>query len=125
MSGRGASAERMRRVVEAIGRRRFRFTVERELQDGIEQVLRQEFGEEVQREHAIGVHDRPDFMVGAVAVEVKIRSSLHDLLRQVGRYAEHDGVGGVVVVTPARHLGRMPATIGGKNVAVAVVRSWL
>ncbi len=60
-------------------RYRFRYTSERELQDGIETMLTQE-GLPFQREASV-VGGAIDFLVGSVGVEVKIDGSTADLIR--------------------------------------------
>lgn len=92
---------------------RFRFATERDLQDGIEAVLR-DAKIQYKREHSLNKSDRPDFMVGTIAVEVKIKGSISDLLRQASRYAACDEVSAILVVGTPHWLSRIPPGLGGK-----------
>lgn len=97
---------------------RYSYSGEKELQDGIAAAL-DSSGVEYSREFPLSAADRLDFMVGMIAVEVKIKGTRADALRQIHRYAQHDAVGGIVVVTTkARHLD-MPTSLNGKPVCVA------
>jgi hypothetical protein len=106
-------------VATAIGGHRgeLRFTTERQLQDGLAALFRAERFV-VLREHALGPLDRPDFLIGGVAVEVKVKGTADQLARQVGRYLAHDEVDAVVVVTSRARHRAIPAAIGGKPVHV-------
>lgn len=94
---------------------RFRFVTEKDLQDGIAAAL-DEAGILYSREKSLGKPDRPDFIVGTVAIEVKIKGSLADLLRQVSRYASHDEISAVLAVGTPHWLTRVPPTLVGKQV---------
>lgn len=85
---------------------------ERELQDGIEHVLR-DGGLKVEREFRLSERDRPDFLVeGCVAVEVKMRASGSAVLSQLARYAADRRVKAIVVATPRlSSLSGIPAAI--------------
>lgn len=99
------------------GRRTLRYTTERNLQDALVALFA---AAEIpaEREHRLSGTDRPDFLIGGVAVEVKIKGSSAELERQIRRYAAYPEVTGIVVVTNrARHRG-MPAQIDGKPVQV-------
>ncbi len=103
-----------------LGPRVYRAARERDLQDSIEMVLRDNgFG--VERECRLSPRDRPDFLVdGCVAVEVKMRASGSAVLSQLVRYAAHGRVQAVVVATPRlSSLSGIPAEILG--VAVRMV----
>lgn len=104
---------------------RFRFVTEKDLQDGIEAALKAEnIG--YTREHSLNVTDRPDFMVGGIAIEVKIKGSLADLLRQASRYAQCEDVNAVLVVGTPHWLTRVPHELCGKPVhAVRLMGSLL
>lgn len=105
---------------------RFRFVSEKDLQDGIEALLTAEHIP-FQRERAISAPDRPDFLVdGNLAVEVKIKGSLAQLLRQAARYASHPEIAGIVVVGSPRWLTGVPSTLCDKPVkAVRLLGSLL
>lgn len=106
---------------------RYHFTNERELQDGIERVLRdlrQEYlGWDYQREYQLSAHDRPDFWLpeSSIAIEVKVGGTTSEVLRQLHRYAQHAHVAGLVLVSSrARHI--IPEQING--VPAAKLQLW-
>ena len=102
-------------VADLLARHRFRVGSERELQDGIEQVLGSA-GLAFARERALSRPDRPDFLVdGGTAIEVKTKGSLAELLRQVSRYALHDEIRAVLCVGTPAWLARVPDALHGKR----------
>lgn len=104
------------RVVEVLRGFRIACRDEIDLQEAVETTL-SAAGIAYQREFVLSRRDRPDFMVGTIVVECKVASTRASVLRQLIRYAEHDGVEFIVLVTTcARHT--MPATINGKPVTV-------
>lgn len=103
-------------VAELFSGVRFRFGSEMELQDGIEQVLKRS-GVGYLREKSLSAKDRPDFLVeGGIAIEIKIQGTLAQALRQIDRYAKHDGVHSILVIGSPIWIGRIPAMVGGKPV---------
>jgi hypothetical protein len=92
---------------------RFDCATEQALQDGIETALADVPHE---REKALSPKDRPDFMVGSVAVEVKVGGGLSALIRQLHRYASHDCVSEILVVTSRLRLANLPNWLNGKRV---------
>lgn len=113
-------------ILAAVGRGPPRVTTEVELHDYLEPRLR-EFGR-VSREYTFGPNERVDFVVdGAgwrLAVEVKIKGSASAVERQLSRYARHEGVTGVVLVT-TRSTHIMPPAIDGVPVAVACLSPYM
>ncbi len=104
----------VRTLVAALRRRRFLYNSERELQDGIEIVLRSE-ELEYERERELAPDDIIDFMVfGTVGLEVKIKGSPSEVARQLLRYAGHDAVRELVLVTGRAALAALPDTLMGK-----------
>lgn len=107
-------------LADTLLRYRLAQSTERSLQDAIEEVLRRE---EIayQREHRLSASDRPDFLVeGGLCVEVKVKGSASDARRQVERYAEHEVVKAILLVTTKAHHD-LPTEIGGKPVLVVQV----
>lgn len=102
------------RIVAALSGRIYRAAREVALQDGIEQVLR-ENRFRVEREFRLSPRDRPDFLIeGCVAVEVKMRARGSAVLSQLARYASHRRVRAIVVATPRlSSLSGMPGEILG------------
>ena len=74
-----------------------------------------------EREKPLGPRDRPDFLLagGAVPIEAKARYPKKAIYRQLCRYAEHDGVVALILVTGTA-MG-MPAAINGKPVHVVSI----
>jgi len=104
---------------------RFRFVTENDLQDGIEAVFANA-QVPYQREQSLNVSDRPDFMVMGIAIEVKTKGSLADLLRQASRYAGNSEVSAILVVGSPHWLVRVPTELAGKPVrAVRLIGSLL
>lgn len=103
----------------ALAPRRLRHGNEKELQDGIDAAL-VAVGCMFQREIHLSPTDRIDFIIGAappgLGVEVKIKGSLADLLRQLHRYAQHEELGGLLVVTSLLRLTDLPRELVGKPV---------
>lgn len=113
-------------LADLLERHRFRCGSEHELQDGIEHVLTGA-GVAFGREMALSLPDRPDFLIaGGIALEVKTKGSLQDLLRQVSRYALHDSVKAVLCVGTPAWLSRVPGSLHGKQlVSVRLLSSLL
>lgn len=102
---------------------RFRWTSEKDLQDGIELVL-QDMGLPYTREHRLSAKDIVDFLIDGLALEVKIKGTVKNLLAQVYRYAKSPEVTTILVVTGRLQLGGLPQNIKGKPLrVVALVRS--
>lgn len=104
------------RVIGALENKRFRFCSEDDLQKGIEQALKHaELPYE--REKPLSERDRPDFMVGAgLAIEVKIKGTLAQALRQVSRYTEHQRIDAVLLVGTPYWMRDVPPSINGKPI---------
>lgn len=102
-------------VAKLLREHRFHFANEVELHNGIELVLT-DAGHSVQREVRLTAHERIDFIIdGRLGIEVKIKGSTTDLMRQAIRYAGRPELDGLLVVTTlARH--RLPDTLNGKPV---------
>lgn len=108
-------------IAAALRARRFRFVDEAELQDGIEKVLL-ELGVPHRREARLSPSDRIDFLTAdGLGIEVKVEGSFGDVLRQLDRYAQHEEVGALLLVTRrATHQG-MPTVLREKRVLVVNV----
>jgi hypothetical protein len=91
---------------------------EAELQVAIMDLLEQH-GVEFQREHRLNRADRIDFFLAdGNGIEVKIDGSAPALIRQLHRYAQHDSIQGLIVVTSRARLTQMPSEINGKPIEV-------
>jgi hypothetical protein len=75
-------------------------------------------GIEFKREHPLSKRDRVDFLVGRLALELKVDGSAAAILRQLDRYAESPDVDDLVLVT-TRHSHRFATTkLRGKPIHV-------
>jgi hypothetical protein len=72
-------------VCQALAAYRYNFQNEATLQAGIAQVLERS-AVVFKREAVLDVKSRPDFLLGSVVIEVKIKGSVADFLRQANRY---------------------------------------
>lgn len=89
--------ERMEQLQRLLCAHSYRFNDETDLQNGIEQVLL-EAGIEYQREHQQDRHNRVDFMVDGIVMEVKIKGSLPKAAIQCHRYQKLPDVRGVMLL---------------------------
>lgn len=100
-------------VKQALARYRMPVTPERALQDAVETALFRE-GFNPQREVTRG-DDRIDFLVGSVGVELKVKGSVGDVIRQLARYAAWPDITELLLVTTQQgHIDSRLAEIGGK-----------
>jgi hypothetical protein len=99
-------------------RSRLNFRSEAEMQQAVADLLAEERLGAVSQPR-LGPLDRPDFMIGTLLVELKRDGSAAALERQLRRYAVHDEVGGIVVVTNRARHRVIPREISGKPVRVA------
>lgn len=111
-------------VLSAI-RARYRFQHEKELQRllGI-QLARAKitYAPEVK----LSAEDRIDFLIGTLGIEVKIKGSQKDVLDQLLRYAQHDRIGSLLLVTTRlQHLVDFPETLHGKPCASLYIGSFV
>lgn len=114
--------------VSIIGRACLPLSSESACQQAIETLLAEHMpGVEILREHRLSSRDRPDFFAPAegVAIEVKVGGrgqQRNAIVRQLDRYAEHDQVKALVLVTGVA----MPAIRLSKPVhVVSLGRAWL
>lgn len=100
---------------------RMTFRDEAELQGRIAQLL-QAAGVAFERERVLSPGDRVDFLVlPGLGVEVKVGGPRTAIIRQLARYAAHDIIQGLVLVTASlRHTEAFPREIGGKSVGIIV-----
>lgn len=112
--------DRMERIATHLKRARYRFSTEVILQASIAGVL-DVGGFVFEREARLSDQERVDFMIGDVAVEVKIKGAFIAVVEQLGRYAAVERVGAVLLVTTRRQLLGVPSTLHGKPVAAALL----
>lgn len=110
------------KAVAELRRHSYRFANEAQLQDGIAAVL-DKAGIAYEREARLSDGERPDFVVGDAAIEVKVGGSASDMLRQMYRYAELESVARLVLLTSNRRIARaLPRTLLGKPSEAALLR---
>ena len=104
------------RVLGAIRAHHFRYTNEDELQEGLALVLGNA-GLEVQREVILSETDRIDLLVEEeVGVEVKVGGNSAGAFQQLQRYASHDRIKQLVLIT--NRWQSFPEEAGGKPLTV-------
>lgn len=113
--------EQITALSELLSSKTFRYSNEAELQEGMRRTLT---AAEVpfEKELRLSPRDRLDFFVyDAIVIEVKIGRSLAALTRQVHRYAQHDRVRGVLVVSTRLRLQNLPEQFNDKPVRVCTL----
>lgn len=108
------------RLATYLGGFKYDIVDEDTMQLGIGEALRQG-GIAFEREHRLSRRDRPDFFVDGVAIEVKRKGTLNELLRQLSRYAEHDQVRELLVVTARVQSTSLPTQLHGKPLCCCVL----
>lgn len=106
-------------VLAVIRGHRFLYTNEDELQEGIAAALDQH-GLKPLREVRLSDRDRIDIFVDPVGIEVKVAGNQTHPWDQLKRYAEHDAIKSLVLVT--NRVYKLPDDVGGKplrNVSLA------
>jgi hypothetical protein len=73
-----------------------------------------------EREHSFSRHDRVDFFFkeAGIAVEVKVAGSPNEVLRQLHRYAQHEDVKALLLVTTRAAHRLLPGELNGKRLQV-------
>lgn len=111
----GSIITKVRTLLES---KRFSYQDEHELQLGIETTLG---GALIpyEREFRLDANDRPDFLVwGCLAIEVKVTGGPAAILRQLERYARHDIVEGILLVTRRMQHLTLPVLLLDKPLSV-------
>jgi hypothetical protein len=103
-------------VARILGGVRFRFTDEAELQRGIAEALTEWKPE---REVVLGPKDRIDFLLWGVGIEIKVKGGISKLTRQLHRYAQHERINALVLVTSREQYRlQLPPELNGKRLHV-------
>jgi hypothetical protein len=111
------------RIVHILTSHRLPLSDEKQLQIEIA-VAFASAGLAAEREVRLAPGDIVDFMVGDIAVEVKIKGSKRDIFRQVERYCEHNAVRELVLATNVPMA--LPPMVCGKPTSVALLGlGWL
>lgn len=103
-------------LLRALRRQRFRLGTEAIFQEDAERFFRDR-GIQFKREHVLGPGERVDFLLfGKIAVELKVRCSPRIIMRQLQRYAAHDTVKSIILISAS--AVSMPDSMNGKPVYV-------
>jgi hypothetical protein len=100
------------KIIPILQSHQFFFSNEKELQNGIEIVLK-EYQIDYEREKNLEPYGRIDFLCQRVGIEVKIKSPLMAVLRQLQGYAQHPQIDALILITSYEAHHRAPETIGG------------
>lgn len=98
-------------IVQVLRRAPMRVATEAALQASIGEAL-DNAGFAFEAEVRLSTTDRIDFLAGSVGIEAKARYDKRAIYRQLERYAAHDRISALVLVTGTA-MG-LPPTIGGK-----------
>lgn len=106
---------------------RFSMSQEKQTQAEIEEFLKSK-GFYYEREKRLSAQDVPDFILntgdGNILLEVKTRCSRRAVYRQLERYAQHNNVNGLVLLTATSM--KLPNQINGKPaIVVSIGAGWL
>lgn len=112
------------RIADTLRSHAYRFSNERELQEGIAKAL-SAAGIEYAREVSLDAHSRIDFMIpGGIGIEVKIDGPTSSVIRQMARYAQFDSVSAMILVTSrVRHGIDWNAPLNGKRVLLVLLET--
>ncbi len=104
---------------------RYKYTIgsEAEFQEGLDRVLTLN-GIEHAREHDLGgIFGRIDFYIPgpAIGIELKLKASPSEVMRQLHRYAQCPGIGALLLVTVRSRTAFTPGEINRKPVMTASV----
>lgn len=109
-------------LTDALAATRYLGVDEYAVQDGIAEILTRN-GIDFEREKRLGPRERLDFAVGTTAIEVKVRTSRADLIRQLGRYAAHEEVEHIILASPSRRvLAGLPDQVYGVPIVGVLIR---
>ena len=110
------AADEARAVANLLARHRLSVSDEADLQAAIHGILLAD-GRPARREAWLG-SDRPDFLLGDVAIEVKVKGTNVEVLRQLHRYAAHEEVLAILLVTTRAAHRTIPREACGKPILV-------
>lgn len=109
----------MMQLLKVLSSYRFRFSSEKELQEGISVALERNSVEFI-REKSLSAKDRIDFFIPetGIGIEVKLDGSANKLARQVQKYSEYPDLKGLLVVVTRSRLTDLPEQLNGKPIVV-------
>lgn len=104
----------------------FRYRDETGLTHAIHMMLHHHYripADQIRNEVRLTAADRIDLMVGSIGIEVKIAGQKTAVWRQLARYAAHEDITELILVTTvARHVVDAPRQLHSKPVHLAVIR---
>ncbi|CDX26836.1 conserved hypothetical protein [Mesorhizobium plurifarium] len=110
-------------IMTVLCRCRFPLTDEKELQAAIAREFN-DAGMDYGREHRLSERDVIDFRLGDVGVEVKIKGSKRSIYHQMERYAEHEVLKELVLISNVP-MGFPPALNGKPVYFLNLAKAWL
>lgn len=102
-------------LCQVINAYRYNFQDENTLQEGMAVALTNN-AIDFEREVRLDAKNRPDFMIGTVAIEVKIKGTFAEFMRQAQRYVALEQISALIVVGTPKWLPAVPSTLLGKPV---------
>jgi len=104
-------------ICALLSRYKFNYQNERLLQDGIESIFKDK-KIQYKRELHINRKDRPDFIVtGGIAIEVKIKGSQSQFLRQASRYLLDENITGLIIIGTPYWISSVPTGLHNKPIS--------
>jgi hypothetical protein len=110
-------------LIAVLRSKRFSCVDEDELQRAVAAAF-DEAGIAYQREVRLSARDRLDFLIGGIAIELKVKTDGKELLRQVLRYAAHREVDAIVIAATTHRVLLLPETANGKPLRAVHLQSW-
>lgn len=107
-------------IAEMIAASRFRYGNEDALQRGIAQMF-ENASISFEREVRLNHHDRIDFMIGRVGIEVKVDQPIAKVTRQIHRYSQCEQIDSLVLVSNRCRHAMIPELMNGKDIAYVFV----
>ena len=112
------------RIIEVLTTRQWPLSDEKLLQPLIAIEFVRAGLSDIAREVHLGKRDIVDFLIGDVAVEVKVKGDRRAIYRQLERYCGYEAVGAIVLATNVPM--NLPELIEGKPASIAALgRGWL
>ncbi len=114
-------------IVDLLARGRFPLSSEKECQAAVDPWLRAGLPDvEISREHRLGPGDIPDWLIdGRIVIEAKVGGrgqGRKAIVRQLGRYADHDQVEAMILLTG---VSMPPIRLAKPVHIVSLGRAWL
>jgi hypothetical protein len=108
------------KIIAAVESHSFDTSTEKYLQEGLA-VLFKNLGIPFAREVQLTKTDRIDFLIGNLGVEAKIKGRKTAVLRQLHRYAQHESIHELLLITSRLQLANVPKQLNGKAVHIATL----